>query len=193
MKLKYIFSIFIVLGLSAIAWNSINNKITDNNVTFICISGYDRNPNKLFPTTYALTPRGKIALVRWKFDWQENSESNNEELCKSVSPRLQKAYEEGSMLFFTHTQENDRSIICTAYKEDGDCATMLFSLRPEDDPIAVLRELTDILNNRAIIGLNSNFGSKRVYFKIANIEKFLETAPVEKESTPQDRDIFFPI
>jgi len=154
---------------------------TKSNIRFICGSGYDRESGERFPTTYAWTPRGKIAIVRWKFPWFESKEWTNESRCEAVSSRFQEAYDNGSMLYFTNGRQNNQDVVCTAYKDRGDCVTMLFTLRPQDDPIATVRDLTDILNGRGTTPVQNSSGKKQVYFKITNIDKFLAIAPVEKE------------
>ena len=153
----------------------------NNNIRFICASGYDRDSDKHYPTTYAWTPRGKVAIVRWKYDWFESTQWNPQTRCEAVSPRFQEAYSNGSMNFFTYAWENNQRVVCTAYQRGGDCTTMLFTLRPENDPVETIRDLTNILNGRATSPLQHSSGEKRVYFKIIDIDRFLETAPVEKE------------
>ena len=85
------------------------------------------------------------------------------------------------MLYFTYSKQKNQNVICTAYKNGGDCVSMLFTIRPSDDPIATVRDLTNILNGRATGPVVNSSGEKQVYFKIINIEKFLQIAPVEKE------------
>ncbi len=153
----------------------------NNNIRFICASGYDRESNNRYPTTYAWTPRGKVAIVRWKNDWSNSNQWNPQKRCEAVSPRFQEAYSNGSMNFFTYTWENNQRVICTAFQRGGECATMLFTLRSTDDPVTIIRDLTDILNGRATSPVRHSSGKARVYFKITDIDRFLETAPVEKE------------
>ncbi len=85
------------------------------------------------------------------------------------------------MAYFTYTEQNNQNVICTAYKEGGDCVTMLLTLRTEDDPIAMIRDLTNVMSGKGGSVVRHSSGEKRVYFKITNIEKFLEIAPVDKE------------
>lgn len=170
-----------VANTTEVATDKVPEYEVKNDINFICAAGYDRDTDKRYPTTYAWTPRGKVAIVRWKFPWFESTEWTNETRCEAVSPRFQQAYNEGSMLYFTYAKQNDRPVICTAYEKGGDCATMLFTLRPQDDPIETIADLTDILNGRATGPLQHSSGEKKVYFEITNIGKFLETAPVEKE------------
>ncbi|MDJ0718934.1 MAG: COP23 domain-containing protein [Prochloraceae cyanobacterium] len=168
---------------------SLSNKITEtsrqtktnNNVRFICASGYDRDSDKHYPTTYAWTSRGKIAIVRWKSEWFESSQWNPQSRCEVVSPRFQQAYNNGSMNFFTYSWQNNQKVVCTAYQKGGDCVTMLFTLRPEDDPVETIADLTDILNGRSTSPAQHSSGEQRVYFKIVNIDRFLQKAPVEKD------------
>jgi len=167
MKFKSIFLAIAALSLNVVACNDGKSKDTKinnsnpiaekaietevayqpkSNIRFICQPGYDPPERKNIPTTYAWTPRGKIAIVRWVFPWYQSKEWNEQNRCEAVSSRFQEAYDNGSMSYFTYTEQNNQNVICTAYKEGGDCVTMLLTLRTEDDEIAMIRDLTDVMN-----------------------------------------------
>ena len=202
MKFKSIFLAIAALSLSVVACNDSKSKDTKinnsnpteekkiekevayqpkSNIRFICQPGYDPAEGKNIPTTYASTPRGKIVIVRWAFPRYQSKEWNEQNRCEAVSSRFQEAYDNGSMAYFTYTEQNNQNVICTAYKEGGDCVTMLLTLRTEDDPIAMIRDLTNVMSGKGGSVVRHSSGEKRVYFKITNIEKFLEIAPVDKE------------
>jgi len=86
--------------------------------------------------------------VRWKFPWYESQQWNNQSRCEAVSSRFQEAYDNGSMAYFTYGKQNNQNVICTAYSNGGDCVTMLLTLRTEDDEIAMIRDLTNIMNGK---------------------------------------------
>lgn len=155
-----------------------------SNIRFICANGPDRSENGKnlnFPTTYAWTAKGPIPIVRWQFAWFQSEEWDIQSRCDAVSSRFQEAYNNQSMLYFTYGKQNNQNIICTAYEEGGDCVTMLFTIRPNEDPVEITRDLTGILNGKGTGPVENSSGEKKVYFKITNINKFLEFAPVEKK------------
>jgi len=103
------------------------------------------------PTTYAWAQRGKIAVVRWETDYFSKWGYTPEERCKEVSPRLQKAYENGSLLFLTNGTIERKpplepmTVICTSRSDGGGCDTVLMTLRPNDDSRAILQQLGETL------------------------------------------------
>lgn len=157
----------------------ISQAQTNDEVRFICASGFDQKTNQRFPTTYAWNQRGKIPIVRWKYKWFENSEYTPERRCQEVSSRFQAAYDNQSLNYITNGTENNQKVICTARQQDAACANTLLTLRPGDDSLEILTALKDQLRGQG--GGPPDHNSKRqVYYKI-NFKKFLQTAPVEEE------------
>jgi hypothetical protein len=155
-----------------------NPDKSSETVTFICEKGYDKVSGKNLPTTYAWAERGKIAVVRWETDYFSKWGYTPEERCKEVSPRLQKAYENGSLLFLTNGTINGERAICTSRSDGGGCDTLLMTLRPNDDSGAILQQLGETLRGRSTGPIRHSSGASQVYIQV-NIKEFLKTAPVE--------------
>lgn len=153
---------------------------TNDEVRFICASGFDKRSNQRLPTTYAWTQRGKIAIMRWKYPWFKNSEYTPQRRCEEVSSRFQTAYDNQTLDFITNGTENNQEVICTARQYRGACADTLLTLRPNDDSLEILTDLKDQLKGRGKEPIIHKSGKKQVYYEI-NFQKFLQTAPVEEE------------
>lgn len=148
-------------------------------VKFICADGYDQQTGERKPTTYAWTERGKIAVVRWSTEQFPNFPPQKR--CELVSPRFQKAYDNGSLAYLTNGQINGQPVICTAKEPGGSCADLLMTLRPQHDPLSILQGLSDVLQGRQSGPIRNTSGDNpQIYYQI-NMERFLRTAPVEEE------------
>ncbi|MBE9214958.1 hypothetical protein IQ247_20170 [Plectonema cf. radiosum LEGE 06105] len=157
----------------------ISQAKADDEVRFICASGYDQKVDKRFPTTYGWTSRGKIAVIRWKYSWFNSQTITPENRCGQVSSRFQTAYSNQSLSYITNATVNGQSVICTAKKVDAPCDTILLTLRPQDDSLQILDDLKEILRGRSTKPIEHSSKKPQVYYKI-DIKKFLQTAPVEK-------------
>lgn len=155
---------------------SINEVKANSEVQFICAESFDSESGKSLPTTFAWTPRGKIAVVRWETEAFLNAGFSPEKRCNDVSPRFQEAYNNDTLGLITNGQMDSQSVICTSDRAGGDCNTLLMTLRPEDDSLRVLNSLRQVLNGEQVGPVKHN---NQVYFQI-DIENFLETAPVEE-------------
>jgi Circadian oscillating protein COP23 len=181
MQLKPIISLLTGCALTAVCLTSVASQAkADDEVRFICASGYDQATNLRFPTTYAWTSRGKIAIIRWKYAWFNNQTITAEQRCEKISSRFQAAYNNQSLAYITNGKVNNQPVICTAKRENSACDTTLLTLRPQDDPLQILDDLKDILRGRATKPVDHSSKEQPVYYKI-DIQKFLQTAPVEKE------------
>ncbi|WP_199338704.1 MULTISPECIES: COP23 domain-containing protein [Nostoc] len=181
MQLKPIISLLTGCALTTVCVTSmVSQAKADDEVRFICALGYDQVTNLRFPTTYAWTSRGKIAIIRWKYAWFNSKNVTPEQRCEQVSSRFQTAYNNQSLAYITNSKLNNQPVICTAKEVDAPCNTTLLTLRPEDDPQQILEDLKEILRGRATKPIEHSSKQEPVYYKI-DINKFLQTAPVEKE------------
>jgi hypothetical protein len=175
--------IFLLTGctLTTIGITSIVSQAkAEDQVRFICASGYDQQTNQRFPTTFAWTPRGKIAIIRWKYSWFNNKSVTSQQRCQQVSSRFQTAYNNQSLAYITNGRVNSQNVICTTRSHKGNCETTLLTLRPQDDPLQILDDLKDILRGRATEPIPHSSQQTQVYYQI-DINKFLQTAPIEPE------------
>ncbi|MHC5825971.1 MAG: COP23 domain-containing protein, partial [Nostoc sp.] len=176
MQLKPIISLLTGCALTVGCITSIPSQAkADDEVRFICASGYDQATNLRFPTTYAWTERGKIAIIRWKYAWFKSKTVTPEERCEQVSSRFQTAYNNQSLAYIANGTVNNQPVICTAKKEDAACDSTLLTLRPKDNPLEILENLKDTLRGRATKPVEHSTKQEPVYYKI-DINKFLQTA-----------------
>ena len=169
-----------LLGIAVIAANLPVRQAyaDDGEVQFICADSYDSESNASLPTTYAWTPKGKIAVVRWQTEDFTTSGFTPQQRCDSVSPRFQEAYENNSIGLITNGTMDNQPVICTSDAPGGDCNTLLMTLRPEDDSVKVLNNLRQVLNGEQVGAVKHNADTPQIYYQV-DIENFLETAPVE--------------
>ena len=150
---------------------------TETETQFICATSYDASAQKHLPTTFAWTPRGKIAIVRWQTelagDWTPLAR------CEEVSPRFEAAYSNNTLGLITNGTMDNQRVICTAIEPGGACDTLLMTLRPEDDSVKVLNQLNQIFNGDQVGPVKQSSSIPQIYYK-ADVEEFLRTAPVEK-------------
>lgn len=181
MQRQSFFSLLTSCTIAAVSLMTGSEVRADIPTRFICASGFDPQTKQLHPTTYAWTERGKIPLIRWKYEWFNNPDITPESRCRQVSRQFQEAYDKGSLKYITSGKVNKQPVVCTAREDGGTCATTLFTLRDSDDPIIVAEEVSNLLNGRGMRRpIQHSRGEARVYYQI-DIEQFLQTAPVEKE------------
>jgi hypothetical protein len=149
-------------------------------VKFICSEGYDRESGKRFPTTYAWTPRGKLAVIRWKDDYFKGSGYGPQKRCDQVSPKFDQAYQSGMLKFIASGKENGQPVICSVRELGEDCAVMLMTLRPADDPEKFVINLVEVLKGRATGPVQHSGGEQMKYYRL-NVESFLSTATPDGE------------
>ncbi|MGK7901342.1 MAG: COP23 domain-containing protein [Hormoscilla sp.] len=150
---------------------------------FICREGYDNKSGKRVPTTYAWRQEGKKALVRWETDVFEAMGYTPMKRCEEVSPRFQEAYDNGTLNYMTNgtwkgKNGKDQPVICAASVKDGDCETLLFTLRHKDDSRKILDQLSAVIQGSSSEPARHDSASGQIYIKV-NLEEFLRNAPDE--------------
>ena len=150
-------------------------------VNFICREGHDNQTNQSQYTTYAWTPEGKRAIIRWVKAWGNSREWTPKTRCETVSKKFQEAYNNGSLKYIANGWENNQPVVCTARQKGGNCVTTLMTLRSGDDPIVVTKNVVELLNGRGtgVIRHSSNPNLKVQQYYEIDFEKFLEVAPIE--------------
>jgi hypothetical protein len=164
------------IALSSIPFAAIEAN-AQQDVQFICSESYDRSSGQRFPTTFAWTQRGKIAVIRWKNPW---GNITPKERCEQVSPRFGQAYNNGNLKFITNSSVNGQPVICTTTQYGGSCQTMLMTLRSGDNSFKILNELKDILGGRGTGPVVHSSGAAQAYYQV-DMDNFLRTAPVEQK------------
>ena len=184
MKIKSIIALVTGCAIATFAVTAtVNVAQASEDVRFIWAAGLDKRNNKRYPTTYALVAGQKRTIIRWKYKWFNSTVTTPQKRCQDISARFQTAYNNGSLKFITNSRNNSQPVICTASSNGGACNTTLMTLRPSDDPLLVLTSLKDALRGRGGGPLENSSGSnKQVYYQI-DIDKFLQTAPIESDRT----------
>jgi hypothetical protein len=93
------------------------------------------------PTTFVLTNRGALPIIRWVS--VNLPSATPEQRCQTVSRNFQIAYEKGNLKFITTGEMNNQPVVCTTAHINGSCQDLLFTLRPGSNPKAILRRLLD--------------------------------------------------
>ncbi|NET87067.1 MAG: CHAT domain-containing protein [Kamptonema sp. SIO1D9] len=171
------------LSLISLKANQIQYKDTpiksNSEVKFICADDGESSSYQV-PTTYASTPEGKFPIIRWETNYLNSSGWIPQRRCEEISLRLQSAYDNGSMKFITNGKINDQPVICTTREYGGECADLLFTLRPEDDTIAIAEQLADTFKGRAVGGLRQSSSDRQYYIEV-NIDQLLIEAQFARE------------
>lgn len=144
---------------------------------FICEQGPDG-----LPTTYAVTPRGRVPVIKWYSDYFSSSGYTSEQRCREVSARFQSFYSLGALNYITHGIVNRQNVVCVASDNGIPCAgdRVLFTLKPGSDPVTTVQQLFNVRAG-ASSPLFESEDDSGVYIDFNN---FLEATPVEGTSTP---------
>lgn len=167
MKLK---SMLLVLTAGAIAFscsaNPSNQPKNTNITTFVC--GTDSAGT---PTTYAQTPRGQVAVIKWYSRYFKEAGFTPEERCRQVSSQFQKLYNEGSLNFLSAGRKNNQPVICALKEKNSECE-QLFTLKSSDDASSILSKLRQVKQ-----------GTSRPIYAASNtidLNEYLKEAAVEE-------------
>jgi len=106
-------------------------------VTFAC-----EIENKI-PTTVARTRQQSISIVRWVSDFGSQANYTPQKRCEEVSNRFQIYYDRGELNYITVGRQNNQNIIC-ASRHSNSCSQLLLTLKPEDNPQRVIKQLFDV-------------------------------------------------
>ena len=157
--------------------NAQSNNLAQE-IQFACNQIFEPTTNQYIFTTSAWNSQYKKPIITWKKENFSNVGFDPQRRCEIVSSRFQQAYENNSLKFITYGTMNGQSVICTSRRVGGDCDTLLLTLLPQDDALAVLEQLSDILLGYANAPLEQSSEESvyevgdRIYVKV-NIENFL--------------------
>ncbi|MCU0517096.1 MAG: COP23 domain-containing protein [Oscillatoria sp. Prado101] len=141
--------------------------------TFYC------DDKKSPPATLIRTSRGNVPVIRWTSDVFPPP-LTPEERCKIVSQRFQEFYNQNKLKYIITGKMKGQPVVCVANRKDGDCAGLLFTLKPGSDPQLTLKRL---LSDRALAAgnaLNESTG-EQLYI---NMEEFMKTELTDGNSAP---------
>jgi len=109
--------------------------------SFICVSGTNG-----LPTTYAVTARGRVPVIRWFSDYFSGGGFTPERRCQEVSARFQGFYNSGQLNFIASGYVNGQAVVCAAPASGYPCsgANVLFTLKPGSNAADTVRRLFNI-------------------------------------------------
>ncbi|MEG3836089.1 MULTISPECIES: COP23 domain-containing protein [unclassified Microcoleus] len=109
--------------------------------SFICASGANG-----LPTTYAVTTRGKVPVIRWFSDYFSSGGFTPEKRCQEVSARFQNFYNSGQLNFITSGYVNGQAVVCAVQASGRPCsgANVLFTLKPGSNAGETVQRLFNI-------------------------------------------------
>jgi len=149
-----------VVALGGIATFSQSSLAQKGNRVYFC----GNSPNNI-PTTYARIKTGKrISVISWQKPWSD--EYTPEKRCQSVSQRFQKAEERGLLDYITSDVVNKQNVICATRRYGEPCQHVLFTLRDDDKPDEVIRELVGRGYKASGTVIHSEDGSPRYYLNV---------------------------
>lgn len=96
------------------------------------------------PTTYAVTPRGYVPVIRWVSHHFSGSGYTPQQRCAEVTSRFQTYYNDGSLNFITTGIMNDQPVVCVTGTYGGSCTGLLFTLKQGENASRVIQQLFDV-------------------------------------------------
>ncbi|WP_017715932.1 COP23 domain-containing protein [Kamptonema formosum] len=131
------------------------------------------------PTTLIRTSRGNVPVISWTSNFFPPP-LTPQQRCEIVSQRFQEFYNQNKLKYIITGKMKGQPVVCVANRKDGDCAGLLFTLKPGSDPQLTLKRL---LSDRALAAgnaLNESTG-EQLYI---NMEEFMKTELADGESAP---------
>lgn len=135
-----------VMGLTSLLVGCGQNQDT---VTFSC----EQNSDKEW-TTFAKNGQQTSELILWQRTDFVKVGFPPEKRCQEVTPRLQEAYDNGSLPSLTHGEMPDekgtkQKVLCTDDENKTACKTLILTLLSTDDPDTNLKQFSAVLNGDA--------------------------------------------
>ena len=185
MKIKSLIRLSVVSSALAVVVSGFSQSsnaqtppITDR-INFYCGEIADDTSGETIPATMAYVPQRKesVSVIGWKTHipaWDAQKR------CEAVSPQFQTFYKDGRLNYLTTGENNGYDIICAAIEEGQACKPedQLFQVKASNNPEAVLKDLTGIIEGNASKPLYQSSGDK-IY---VSIEELLNAAPAIEET-----------
>ena len=135
--------------------------------------------------TFVNTPRGRVKLVNWVQSFSDKWTPKSR--CVAISGRFQKFLDAGTLKYIRTGDVNGMPVICVADYKGGICpsSNVLITLEPDTDPEAVLIRLFDFrrsVSGQTIVLSENDSGFYAGNEFYINMERFLQTVPVEVEN-----------
>ena len=177
-SLKLLLAATSLISINAVPQSS-NAEPEKDRVNFYCGEYTDQSSKETIPATMAYVPqRGdSVSIIAWKSSYIPAWDAQTR--CETVSPKFQALYEESLLNYLTTGKVNNYDVICAAIEEGETCngENQLFQVKANDNPQAVLKGLTGIIEGQSSEPLYQSSGEK-IYVQV---DKLLDAAPTLKE------------
>jgi hypothetical protein len=156
--------------LSGAAWLQTSPAQANPTSSFYC--GVDTDGT---PTTMVRHPQhGEVAVIRWVSDYFEASGYDPQTRCELVSQRFQNFKENDTLQYLTTGRMNRQSVVCVSPTNGGECAGLLFTLKPTSNPNQTLQDLMAVRSGATSTPLNET--GARLYI---NLEDYIQEAAAQ--------------
>ncbi|ACK68672.1 hypothetical protein PCC7424_0203 [Gloeothece citriformis PCC 7424] len=181
MKFLSAFGIFTAcsLSLASLTGFILVAQAQQQPVRFICEQTVNPQDNQAYPTTYVVTDRGKIPVIRWNYEWFGNRNTVLQGRCQTVSSSLQAAYDNGSLNFITNTRSDGQPVICSTGRSLGSCVTILAAFRSSDQALEALLKLKEVLGGEIVRLPSPRFSPNSQMFISLDMDSFLANVSVD--------------
>lgn len=115
-----------------------NTELPQSKIQFECVS------NRGIPTTIVIGPSGEKPMISWKSTHFANDGWTPESRCKEVTSRISRAYDAGTLRYFTTGRINNMPVICSTSSERGSCESLIYTLKPNQNAGATLKALLKV-------------------------------------------------
>lgn len=170
---------FIMASVVAVAGTVMTNSPARAQTTrFVCrISSLTG-----IPTTYAMTRRGAVPVIRWYSEYFSAGGFTPERRCQEVSARFQSLWNDGMLKYLIPGYINGFSVICATRTPSESCSSqgLLFTLKSGSDASAALQQLFGI---RRVAASDPLYESSGGDFPVIDFEDFLRNSPTSASST----------
>jgi hypothetical protein len=155
-----------------------NNPNAAQTVNFFCAKTKSEN----IPTTIARTPtRGDVEFIRWSSEHFTASGYDPITRCLEVSERFQKLWDKNLLKYITYDRLNNYNVICVSLEDKAPCIQngLLFTLRPEDNPNAAVKQIANIRNNESTVTFSNSNKTEQLENKLyINVSEVIKNNPV---------------
>jgi hypothetical protein len=153
----------------------VNAVQKSDRITFYCGEISDRETREKIPATIAWVSQRQtnVGIIAWKSNYIPKW--NAQKRCETVSPKFQAFYEDGRLNYLTTGENNGYDIICAAVETGQSCKAedQLFQVKASNDPEAVLKGLTGIIEGTSSKPIYQSSGDKTY----VSMEELLNNAP----------------
>jgi hypothetical protein len=125
-----------VMALSGLAIDSSYSQ-EELGGSFYCGNSVDGTPTTIFKPSHGTD----FPIIKWTSTYFSGSGFIPERRCQIVSKRLQQAFQTGNLKYFISTNVNGYPVICASKQMNGNCGTLILTLRENEDPVTVLNQL----------------------------------------------------